>query len=328
MDKVKVAFIGVGGIARAHLNNLQGFSDVEFVAMCDVDESRANSAADQFGGKPYTDFKKMFDKEKIDALYICTPPFAHGEQEIIACEKGIPFFVEKPIAVDLETALKINDAVGKNGVITSVGYHWRYTTSSEAAKRFLSDKLILGALGYWMGGLPGVYWWRQRKLSGGQHVEQTTHIIDLARYMVGSDAEYVQMFAATGSMTDIPNYDVDDMSVINVKFKNGAIANITSACCLSQGYRVELEVICRDIVVEIGGGSARLIRRGDLQGRVEERVESNINPYQAEDRTFIDAVKSGDPSRIKSPYSDALQTHKLQMAASKSLETGQVEKVD
>ena len=328
MDKVRVAFIGVGGIAHAHLNNLSGFSDVEFVAMCDVDENRAKSAADRFGGKPYTDFKVMFDREKFDALYICTPPFAHGEQEMIACEKGIPFFVEKPIAADLETALKIDEAVRKSGIITAVGYHWRYTNSAEAAKSFLSDKLVLGALGYWMGGLPGTYWWRQRKLSGGQHVEQTTHIIDLARYMIGSDAEYVQMFAASGSMTDIPDYDVDDMSVINVKFRNGAIANITSACCLSQGYKVELDVICRDIVVEITGGAARLIRRGDLQHRVEERIESRINAYQAEDRTFIDAVKSGDPSKIKSPYSDALQTHKLQMAASKSLETGRVEKVE
>lgn len=328
MERVRVAFIGVGGIARAHLNNLKNFPDVELVAMCDIDESRAKSAAESFGGRAYTDFREMFDKEEFDALYICTPPFAHGDQELLACERKVHFFVEKPIAVDLETALKINEAVQKSGIITSVGYHWRYMNTVEAARRFLSGKLILGALGYWMGGLPGTPWWRRRELSGGQHVEQTTHIIDLARYLIGSDAEYVQMFAASGSMTDVPDYDVDDMSVINVKFKNGAIANITSACCLSQGYKVELDVICRDIVVEITGGAARLIRRGDLQPRVEERVELNVRPYELEDRIFIDAVKTGDPSRIKSPYSDALQTHKLQMAASKSLQTGRVERVE
>ena len=90
----------------------------------------------------------------------------------------------------------------------------------------------MGALGYWMGGMPGVPWWRVRAESGGQHVEQTTHIFDLCRYLVGSDVVAVHGFAGQGSMTDVPNYDVDDMSVVNLKFASGAVANITSACML------------------------------------------------------------------------------------------------
>jgi len=90
---VKVGFIGTGGIAGAHLSNLKNFDDVEFVAMCDVSEDRAKSRANEFGGKAFTDYKEMFDKIDMDALYICTPPFAHGEQERIACEKGIAMFI-------------------------------------------------------------------------------------------------------------------------------------------------------------------------------------------------------------------------------------------
>jgi len=104
---VKLGFIGVGGIAGTHLNNLKNFDDVEFVAMCDVAEDRAKRRSEEFGGTPYTDFREMFDKEELDAVYICTPPFAHGEQERIACDLKIPMFIEKPIGVTLEQGISV-----------------------------------------------------------------------------------------------------------------------------------------------------------------------------------------------------------------------------
>ena len=312
---VKVGFIGTGGIAGSHLNNLNTFEDVEFVAMCDVVEDKAKSRAKEFGGKPFTDFKKMFDEVEMDALYVCTPPFAHGEQERIACEKGVPMFIEKPIGVTWEQSVIINEMIQRSGIITSVGYHWRYGSGAQTALNVLKDEKVLGALGYWMGGMPGVSWWRVRAESGGQHVEQTTHIFDLCRYMVGSDAVLVHGVASSGSMTHVENYDVDDISMVNIVFKNGAVANIASSCAMKGWGRVKLEVFCNSLVLEVGGG-ATTINRG---GEAEEVAKA---PSLDRDRVFIDAVKTGDGSRILSPYADALETHKITMAASKSFETG------
>jgi predicted dehydrogenase len=310
---VRLGFIGTGGMAGAHMKNLQTFADVEFVALCDIVPGKAAERTKEYGGAAYTDFHQMFDKEELDAVYICTPPFAHGEQERLACEKGIHMFVEKPIAARLEQAIIINDHVQRSGVITSVGYHWRYGGDAQKAKEILSGEKILGALGYWMGGMPGVHWWRVRAESGGQHVEQTTHIFDICRYLVGSDAKTVHGVAASGSMTDIPDYDVDDISMVNIEFKNGAVANIAPACAMEGFGRVHLEVFCRGLIIQIGGGST-VNRKGqteELKGKGFDR-----------DRVFIDAVKTGDSGKILSPYSDALETFKITMAASKSFETG------
>jgi len=312
---VKVGFIGTGGIAGAHLNALKTFEDVEFVAMCDVVEEKAAARAKEFGGKPFTDFRKMFDKVEMDALYVCTPPFAHGEQERIACEKGIPMFIEKPIAVTLEQGLAINEMVQSSGVITSVGYHWRYGGDAQTAISLLKKEKVLGALGYWMGGLPGVHWWRVRAESGGQHVEQTTHIFDLCRYMVGSDAVIVHGVASSGGIVDVPDYDVDDISMVNIVFKNGVVANIASSCAMEGWGRVQLEVFCPGLVMTLGGGGPLVNRKGKAE-------EVKMLPGADRDRVFIDAAKTGDSSKILSPYADALETHKITMAASKSFETG------
>ena len=316
MDKVKLGFIGTGGMASAHMRNLkENFEDVEFCAMCDISEDRAKERAEEFGGNAYTDYRVMYDKEALDAVYICTPPFAHGEQERIACEQGIAMFIEKPIHSELEPAIIINEDIERSGVITSVGYHWRYGGNAQSAKAMLeAQPQILGALGYWMGGLPGTPWWRVRAQSGGQHVEQTTHIFDLARFLVGSDGKTVHGVAASGSMTHVENYDVDDISMVNIEFKNGSVANIVS-CCAMEGFgRVQLEVFTRGLVVIVGGPN-QVHRGGETEPLSNEAGQDR-------DRVFIDAVKSGDGSQILSSYSDALETLRIMLAASTSFRTG------
>lgn len=316
MDKVKLGFIGTGGMASAHMRNIkENFDDAEFCAMCDISEDRAKQRAEEFGGNAYTDYRVMYDKEGLDAVYICTPPFAHGEQERIACEQGIAMFIEKPIHSELEPAIIINEDIQRSGVITSVGYHWRYGGNAQNAKAMLeAEPQILGALGYWIGGLPGTPWWRVRAQSGGQHVEQTTHIFDLARFLLGSDGKTVHGVAASGTMTDVENYDVDDISMVNIEFKNGTVANIVS-CCAMQGFgRVQLEVFTRGLVVTVGGPNQ--VNRGG-----ETEPLSNEDG-QDRDRVFIDAVKTGDSSQILSTYSDALETLRIMLAASTSFRTG------
>ena len=81
---VRIGFIGTGGIAQSHLQTLGGNSDAQLVAYCDLDLERAQKAAEEYGGNAYRDFEKMLDGEELDALVICTPPFAHGDIELAA----------------------------------------------------------------------------------------------------------------------------------------------------------------------------------------------------------------------------------------------------
>ena len=316
-DKVRVGFIGAGGIAGNHLGNLRNFDDVEFAAMCDVAKERAEGRANDFGGNPYTDFQEMLEKEELDAVYLCLPPFAHGEPELAALERGIPIFIEKPIDADIASALAVRDKVAETGVLTSVGYNWRYSDAIQKARERLTDFKVLGALGAWMGGMPGTPWWRVKELSGGQHIEQTTHVFDVCRFLLRGEAVSVHAVAAKGGMTEVPNYDIEDISFVNIAFDNGTIANIQSACCLSGWGRVKIEVFGKNLAADITQGQATLISGGN-----REEIKSTVNPYQLEDRIFIDAVKSGDGSKILAPYAEAVQTQKLMVAATRSMESG------
>ena len=115
---------------------------VEITALCDVFEASAKAKAEQFGGKVYTDYKKMLDDEDLNVVFICVPPNAHADMEILVAQKGLHILVEKPVNLYLEDAIKANEAIKKAGVVSCVGYMAGYSNVDQAIKKFLSDKTI------------------------------------------------------------------------------------------------------------------------------------------------------------------------------------------
>ena len=108
---VRIGFVGSGGIAGHHMRQLVTLENAKMVAFCDIDSSRAENAAKEYEGTAYTSYKEMYDQEDLDAVYICLPPFAHTDQELLAIEKGLAIFVEKPIATMVAKAEEIAQSI-------------------------------------------------------------------------------------------------------------------------------------------------------------------------------------------------------------------------
>jgi predicted dehydrogenase len=83
-----------------------------------------------------------------------------------------------------------------------------------------------------------------------------------------------------------------------------------------QGYTVGLNLICQGMILEETSNVLRVIQPGHTQ-----EYRSNDNPYLAEDRIFIEAVKSGDASAIRAPYEEAVKTLLVTLAATESAES-------
>ncbi|HUT34746.1 MAG TPA: Gfo/Idh/MocA family oxidoreductase [Planctomycetota bacterium] len=316
---IKVAFIGSGGIAGYHLSHLVKIQDVQLVGFCDVQADRAKAKARQHKAKAYSDHRRMLDATKPDAVYVCTPPFAHGQFELDVVARGCHLFVEKPIATTMDTAIGVRDAVEKAGVVSAVGYQDRYQDIIAKLKALLRKRKVATAMGYWMGGMPGVAWWRVKAQSGGQHAEQTTHIFDMVRYLFG-EARTVFAAASRGLMADVPNYDVEDLSAATLVLQSGLVATVYSACCLKAGGKVGMDIFCTDARIEY-------VERASVTVREASRTEEfrNVADYgQAIDEAFIGAIRTkGKENKVLSPYADACKSLALSLAVDRSLATGQ-----
>ncbi|MFR5072337.1 MAG: Gfo/Idh/MocA family protein [Bianqueaceae bacterium] len=124
----KLAIIGCGGIGRYHLDHFLQFRDIELAGFCDIILERAEAFAKAAGsGQGFTDYKEMYDAVQPDMVFICIPPYAHGDIEFETIRRRIPFFVEKPVALSLDLAHEIRQRIQEAGLITASGFQCRYS---------------------------------------------------------------------------------------------------------------------------------------------------------------------------------------------------------
>lgn len=315
MTPLRVACVGTGFIAARHLLGLASRSDVAVVAVADSDLARARAVAEPLAARAYRDGLELVEREHLDAVWLCVPPFAHGPLEHACLDRRLPFFVEKPLAVDLDTATALAARVTEEQLATAVGYHWRHLDVVAQATALLRDhppQLVTGA---WLDKTPPVAWWSQRDLSGGQVLEQTTHLLDLARLLAGE----VDSVAAveTGAR---PEANVPTASTSVLRFQAGAVGTMSSARALGWRHRVALSVVAEGLALEIVEHS---LVDHELRVRThdgEHVVRSDQDPLADEDAEFLDSLRGGPPARV--PYDEALRTHRLAWTVNRSAREG------
>jgi len=299
---IRIGFIGTGGIAQGHMKRLSEMPEVEMAGYADVALEKAQKAAADFGGQAFDDYRKLLDSVKLDGVVICTPPFAHGDIELACCDLGLNILVEKPVAISAAMAKPILAAIEKSGVATVVAYKYRWDDHVLAAKQLLADKRIGLVFGNFWGGTPGAPWWRIQAQSGGQFVEQTTHIMDMARYLCGEIVEVCGLETRLVLHETLENYDIADAASANLKFANGAIGNISNTSMLAGWGQSSLRVMAHEFTLQIAGGNLSWVGK---DGNGEQAMQAD--GYTGEDKAFVAACQ-GDRSLAYSDYADAVKS--------------------
>ena len=344
----KLALIGCGGIGDYHLNHFMQFTDISLAGFCDVTLERAEKFVKKAGqGKAFSDYIEMYDEIKPDMVFICVPPTCHGNIEFETIERGIPFFVEKPIAIDLDLAEEIKNKVEKKKIISAVGFQCRYDNINDAAKKYIKANKVLTVQASRIGSIPQVPWWWNKFTSGGQLVEQTIHQMDMLRFLLGTEPETVYSVAKRGyiNQKECPGYFTDDLSTTLITFKNGVTATMVTGCYAQNGVCWEskmtfgardsrmdyvlvnkVAIYTKGVKTSVKGKSAGIVKGDGVQdkdaGEHTEVTETKGDYGLLCDRTFVDAALSGDGSKIHSSYSDAYKSTVFTLACNRSMETG------
>ncbi|MFH1999163.1 MAG: Gfo/Idh/MocA family oxidoreductase [Planctomycetota bacterium] len=126
-QRITLGFIGVGGMGSAHLHELKDRSDIEILAVCDVDERCRDAARETIGSgcAAYKDYRELLDCADIDAVVIATPDHWHTLTAIHACQAGKDVYCEKPLTLTIEEALALKTAVHRYGRVLQTGSQQR-----------------------------------------------------------------------------------------------------------------------------------------------------------------------------------------------------------
>lgn len=330
---IRVALIGAGQRSVSHMTALSQMEEVEIAALVDLDPARAQAAQARAndrrppGSRPiqaaiFTDYRAMLDAVTPDCLYLCLPPFAHGQIDHDLIDYGRPMLIEKPIALDMGLAREIAAHIREQGIVNAVGYQKRYSPAVQHAVERLHGVDIGMVISIRLSGLPGQPWWRVQAQSGGMLTEQHTHAVDLMRYLCG-EIEHVYAVGGIQLSREVPNLDIFDVNACTIRFVNGAPGIIGNSCAAPAGAAVFpphlVHVVARDMLLSVNE-SRTVIRHADGES---EEIQSQVDDNLEMNRTFIQAVGTGNQAGIRSPYDDALRTLAVTLACQRSAETGQ-----
>lgn len=311
----RVGMVGAGAVATRHAETLRTFPDAAIVAVADPVRERAAALAERCGASVHSDHRGLLARGDLDAVYVCVPPFAHGPPELAAIDAGLPFLVEKPLAAGLATAETIAARSATSGLPTATGYHWRYLDTLEHAQALLADNPPRLVLASWLDKVPPPAWWRRRDGSGGQVIEQATHVLDLARLLAGAVAR-VSAEQVRTPWADHPDADVPDVSVATLRFVSGAIGTAATTCVLTHLHAAGVAVFAAGLAVEL---SERELVVTSADGRTAATARGSAKARL--DRDFLDVVQGRRP-RTRVPYAEALETHRLACAVTRAADEG------
>jgi len=319
LTKVRIGMVGAGAVAARHVRTLLAMDGVEVAGVADPALERARELAGSAGAAAYPNHMELLDAERLDAVYICVPPFAHGAPELAVIDAGLPMFVEKPVAIDQETAATVAARLAERPVLTCTGYHWRWLDIFDRAAELLADRPPRLVQCSWLDKVPPPAWWLRRDGSGGQVIEQTTHVLDTARGLAGEVTEVHALGTggeAASTEAALPAADIHDVSVATLRFASGAVGTVASTCLLPRLHRAGVEVVGdglslelseTELVVEVDGERSAWTAAADARPRP--------------DADFIAAVRGG-PDRIRVPWPEAYRTHLLACAITRSAAEG------
>ncbi|MCZ7649164.1 MAG: Gfo/Idh/MocA family oxidoreductase [Planctomycetota bacterium] len=321
MDKVRMGFIGSGNISRSHKEQLKRFADVAMIAHSDVVMPAAKAAAQAYGGRAYDDYLKMIETEKLDAVLIALPPHLHGTIEADCAERGLHMLVEKPVNLYLEPARRAAAAIGKAGVIASVGYNYRHVKAGHQVRELLRGKPIATAHAVRWFKLPPKAWWKRYDQGGGQLVEQGTHEVDFLRFVLG-EVKTVQARYGYTLLGKEPETTIPDTQTVTLEFESGALATLHLFCLMEGLQRGGVEFWGRSLCVKFDGTDLAIESPEPLAVPELESPLFLDNARASVDRRFVEAVKTGDRALLSSDFADAVKSAEVCLAANRSAERG------
>jgi len=303
MEKVRLGIVGLGWVSQVfHILILSKLEDVEIVAVCDRDKSRARMIAERFGfSRVYTDYQQMLATEDLDAIDVCTSTDTHLPVTVASLQAGKDVFVEKPIARKHSEALQMEETAKQFKRKLMVGMNNRFRPDTMILKSFL-EKNELGKIFYikagWLKKLSNTNPWitHKDKAGGGVFLDLGIAMLDLILWMLN----FPPVYRVSAKMYAQKTKSVEDSCVGFIEMKNGTSVILETSWSLQS----EQDYFYCDFFGSEGSAMINPLRinkqlHGNLVNVTPAKIDSPANlykkSYENELKHFIGAVRQFHP---------------------------------
>lgn len=325
MHKLGVGVLGVGEMGRRHAENLRrNVPEARLVAVADVSPERASQTAAQLEIEhSYNSLEAMLESNDIEAVVIATPDKFHAHAVEVAARAGTDILCEKPLALTMADARAALSAVAKAGSRMQIGFMRRYDPAYAAAMQRIEageigTPVIFKSVGRDKDQPPLAAY--ESNVNGMIFYTNTIHDFDLARWMMCDEVESVQALTTSTVRPEVAKYGDVVASVVNLKYRKGAIGNVESYAQAVYGYDVRTEVVGDKGSIFIGSldrtPAVFLSARGGEHALADHFLTRFADAYLAEMRDFVHNVLHDRPLRVSGE--DGVKALAIAVAAEES----------
>ncbi|MBC7807734.1 MAG: Gfo/Idh/MocA family oxidoreductase [Akkermansiaceae bacterium] len=316
---VRIGFIGCGGIARHHLNQLQHIPGVSVTALCDIAPAAIERCRKQFPDllAEATDCTQaeLLARDDVDAVQICTPHTLHFDQANAAMDAQKHILCEKPFVCKVEDAHALLARIETYPKVFALAYQ----RHAQGQFVYIRDKIASGDMGAvtfvsalqaqsWKKGTAGT--WRQTmELSGGGQLNDSgSHLLDIILWTTGLTVANVSAFI------DNRGTPVDQNSAVTFTTTSGAQGTITVVGDTVVGWHEDITIWCERGAFFYRNGKLEVV---DEKGGRTTLDGANLPPSRNIDEDWIRTIR-GEQSGPAAPPINGLRTIELTEAAWRS----------
>lgn len=327
---MKVAVIGVGTMGRHHARVYSELPEADLVAISDSDSIRAESTANKFGIRAYTDHCEMLEKEKPDAVSVVVPTALHEKVSMDALDAGVHILIEKPIAATIAEGLRLIEKARAMKKQLMIGHVVRFDPALQALKQKL-DAGELGRIYQIFCRRAGPFPTRIQDV--GVVIDLAPHDVDVMRFFTGSDP--IRVHSETEQRIHTEH---EDLLWATLRFPDGVIGGleinwltptkIREVLVLGERGMFRADALTQDLyfyenslVNDVQWATLQTIK-GVSEGSMTRYAIPRFEPLKAELQSFLKAIQDGKPVPISGE--DGLAALKISLALVESGRTHQV----
>lgn len=246
MKHVGLGLIGTGGWGAMHARTYATVDCAKLVAVADLDLARAQALAGPYGAAAYGDYRALIEDDRVDAVAIVTPDFAHEDIALAAAAAGKHILCEKPLAMTVDACERIVAAADRAGVTLMVDFHARWSPPLYKMREAVA-KGEIGAPKHVYYRLNDRIFVPTKMLSWASESSVMwfvgSHAIDTVRWLLGDEVRRVYAVAGRGVLTGM-GIDTADYYQATLEFRGGATAVIENSWILPDSMPNIVDVKC------------------------------------------------------------------------------------
>jgi predicted dehydrogenase len=309
--------VGAGAISQSYAQAFETCETAQLVAVADTRPEAAKALAQGFNCPSYDSYQLMKDKEKFEAVIVCTPPVTHPEISAFFLGKGINVLCEKPLAIDSASAQKMLDVAQTSGAILTMGSKFRYVEDVIRAKSIVTSG-ILGEVILFENAFTSRVDMAQRwnsnpKISGGGVlIDNGAHSVDIMRYFLGpiGDVQVIEGKRVQG-------LSVEDTVRVFVRSKGGVMGNVDLSWSINKELDSYINIYGSNGTISVGWKESKYRQSSSRDWVIFGKGYNKVQAFRSQLENFARTIRGED--RLLITAEDALASVQVIEAAYASI---------